>query len=244
MAAIDAHKRLGIEPVGAKRLGFDVADDGKDKCATVAVHGPLAYFSDEWKAGEHELLKSATRAWHQAREHGADVTYDSIGVGAGAGAKFNELNAAIVKPDRPVRHAGFNAGGAVSRPDAIYKRSHPPRANKDMFANAKAQEWWGVADRFRNTFNAVENGMVFAADDLIFIDSAMPNLPKLIDELCTPKRDFDNLGRVKVESKKDLAKPNRVGGPKASTNIADAFIMANAQQRRAMMISDDALRAA
>jgi hypothetical protein len=54
----------------------------------------------------------------------------------------------------------------------------------------------------------------------------MDHLQLLIDELCTPKRDFDNAGKVKVESKKDLAKPNRTGGAQPSPNLADAFVMA------------------
>ena len=59
MAAIGAHTTLGIEPAGDDRLGFDIADSGADKCALVAAHGPLATWSEEWKAGEHELLKSS-----------------------------------------------------------------------------------------------------------------------------------------------------------------------------------------
>jgi phage terminase large subunit len=244
MAAIDAHIALGIEPSGHKRIGFDVADSGADKNATVVAHGSLAFTSDLWKAGEHELLKSTTRVWTAAQEHGADVVFDSIGVGAMAGAKINELNQAQGVRGTPVRHIGFNAGGAVHKPDSIYARSHPPRTNKDFFANAKAQAWWLVADRFRNTFNAVQSGIAIDPADLIFISSDMPNLQQLIDELCTPKRDFDNAGKVKVESKKDLAKSNRPGGAVASPNLADAFIMAFVQSRRAMQISDEALRAA
>ena len=57
---------------------------------------------------------------------------------------------------------------------------------------------------------------------MIFIDSNMPYLNILIDELCSPLQDYDNNGRVKVESKKDLASRGI-----ASPNIADAFIMAN-----------------
>lgn len=244
MAAIDAHKALGIEPSGRKRIGFDVADSGNDKCATVRAHGPLALAAGQWKAGEHELLKSATRVWDEAREHGADITFDSIGVGAMTGAKINELNQASGARSSPVVHAGFNAGGAVDRPDAIYARSHPPRTNKDFFANLKAQAWWSVADRLRNTFNAVNNGMEFPPEEMIFIDGSIPYLAQLIDELCTPKRDFDNAGKVKVESKKDLAKANRVGGPQPSPNLADAFVMAFAPGRRVVRISPEALAAA
>jgi phage terminase large subunit len=229
MAAIDAHlpasddnpQRLGIEPTGSDRIGFDVADSGQDKCATIHAHGPLAVSSDEWKGKEDELLKSCTRVWTHAVEVRAEVTYDSIGVGASAGAKFNELNQG--KPYK-VQHIGFNAGGGVARPDALYGKTK--KTNKDMFANIKAQAWWSVAERLRNTFNAVRNGVKFDQSEMIFIDGGMANLTQLIDELAAPKRDFDNAGKVKVESKKDLAKATRKGGPVPSPNLADAFVMA------------------
>lgn len=224
MAAIDAHKALGIEPAGRRQIGFDVADSGLDKNALIHTHGPLATWADLWKAGEDELLRSATRAWTAAAEREAHLVYDSIGVGAGVGAKVNELNG----PRGTVGHTGFNAGGKVEKPEDFYTRAHPPKKNKDMFANAKAQQWWLVADRFRNTFNAVKKGAEFPQDEMIFLSSEMDHLQLLIDELCTPKRDFDNAGKVKVESKKDLAKTNRPGGAQPSPNLADAFVMANA----------------
>lgn len=222
MAAVDGHKALGINPTGASRIGFDVADSGADKNALVHARGPLATWSDLWKAREDELLKSATRARDAAADRDAELVYDSIGVGAGVGAKVNELNTGSYK----VPHLGFNAGGGVIRPDEIYTHSHPRKTNKDMFANAKAQAWWSVADRLRNTYNAVKNGADYDQSDMIFLSGDMPNLSLIIDELCMPKRDFDNAGKVKVESKKDLAKSTRKGGAQPSPNLADAFVMA------------------
>lgn len=217
LASIDAHTKLGLMPFGTRRLGFDIADAGEDSCATVEAYGSIATWADLWKAREDELLTSASRAWGQARERNAMLIYDAIGVGASAGAKFNELNEAN---RANVRHQKFFAGGAVVRPDAFYDEVSQIR-NKDYFANIKAQAWWLVADRLRNTFNAVKGGQKFDVDQMIFIDSAMPHLDQLIDELATPKRDFDLSGRIKVESKKDLAKRDI-----ASPNIADAFVMA------------------
>jgi phage terminase large subunit len=54
MAAIDAHKALGIEPTGRSQVGFDVADSGTDKCALIHAKGPLATWADLWKASEEE----------------------------------------------------------------------------------------------------------------------------------------------------------------------------------------------
>jgi len=127
-----------------------------------------------------------------------------------------------------VHHEGFNAGGAVWDPDSTYM---PGRTNKDMFSNIKAQTWWMVGDRFRNTYNAIQKGEKFEDDQLISIASDCPNLDKLIDELSTPRRDYDQNGRVKVESKKDLAK-REIPSP----NLADAFVMCFPPTARALDI--------
>ena len=232
MAAIDADKALGITPAGRKRLGFDVADSGLDQCASIYAHGFHVSWADLWKAGEDELLKSCTRVYHAARERDASITYDSIGVGASSGAKFSELNQASSER-RKISYSKFNAGGAVWRPEAMYSQG---TKNKDMFANIKAQAWWLVADRFRNTFNAVRKGEKFDEDELISLSSTTPHLDQLIDELATPLRDYDQNGRVKVESKKDLLK-REIPSP----NLADAFVMAFAPGHEVMKISQSAL---
>jgi phage terminase large subunit len=132
-----------------------------------------------------------------------------------------------------VRYAKFNAGGAIFKPEAYYTAQ---TKNKDMFANIKAQAWWLLADRFRNTFNAVTNGQTFAEDEVISLSSDLPFLELLIDELSTPQRDYDTNGKVKVESKKDLAK-REIPSP----NLADALVMIYAPGIVPMKISQDTL---
>jgi phage terminase large subunit len=217
-AAIDAHIKLGFEATGRKIIGFDVADSGDDKCANIFVHGSVALWADEWKGGEDKLLQSCTRTYDAAVSRDAAIRYDSIGVGASAGAKIDELNTAS---SRRVKYSKFNAGAAVANPESFYARDRMEKIkNKDFFANLKAQTWWCVADRFRNTYDAITNGTEYPDSELISIASDMPYLEKLKSELSTPKRDFDNNGKVKVESKKDLAKRD-VDSP----NIADSFVM-------------------
>ncbi len=244
-AAIDAHLKLGFEPAGRKVMGFDVADDGEDACALIYAHGSVALWCDEWRAREDELLKSCTRAFMAALERRAEIRYDSIGVGASAGAKFDELNQVRDKHLR-IRYEKFNAGAAVERPEEYYVSDRQGSIkNKDFFANLKAQAWWNVADRFRNTYNAINRGEKFKDDEMISIASDIPHLEKLKTELSTPKRDFDRNGRVKVESKQDLAKSTRPGGPVPSPNEADAFIMAFAPTTTSrLLISDAAIRMA
>jgi phage terminase large subunit len=216
-AAINAHIKLGFSIDGPDRIGFDVADDGDDRCANIHAKGSVALWGEEWKGREDELLKSCSRTYHNAEERNAHIYYDCIGVGAMAGAKFDEINQAN---STKLKYSKFNAGGAVENPDSYYSREGGKITNKDFFCNIKAQVWWSVADRFRNTYDAILNGTKYAPDQMISISSAMPQLEKLKDELSTPMRDFDQNGKVKVESKKDLAKRDV-----KSPNLADAFVM-------------------
>lgn len=223
---------------GDSVIGFDIADGSdnpdapNDKCANVHRKGCIATWCEEWKAGEDELVKSARRSHKAAQVRTASITYDSIGVGASAGAHFDGFNGEPATPRRII-YRKFNAGAQCWKPEGYYTADAQQRImNKDYFANAKAQAWWLVADRFRNTYDAIMNGTQYAAEDLISIDPDMPMLQKLAAELSTPKRDFDGLGRVKVESKKDLA-----DRAVASPNLADAFIMAYAPGNAPMQIN-------
>lgn len=218
LACIDAHEKLNIDNPSFTKIGFDVADDGADKNAVVLRTGFICTYIEEWKAEEHELLKSAQRVYNLATSNNrAHITYDSVGVGASMGAKFIELNNNIYDRNQHIKFNGFSAGDGVINPDDEYKHG---KTNKQMFSGIKSQAWWDVADRIKATYNAVQKGTPISADQIISIDSSLPQVEQLINELTTPKKDYDNFDRVKVESKKDLKK-RKVNSP----NIADAFIM-------------------
>ena len=212
-AAIDFHKIAendGLVLSGKKAVGYDVADSGADKNATVEVDGSIVIGCEEWQGGENELRKSSKRVKLTAQKLLSWVIYDSIGVGAGTGSNLQDMDY--------YDFSGFNAGGKVIKP----KRKYEGVVQKEFFSNLKTQAWWLAADRLRNTHDYVVNGNKnYKAEDLISIRSNIPHLQGLLTELCTPFRDFDKAGRVKVESKEDLL----ARGVK-SPNRADAFIMA------------------
>lgn len=227
-AAIDAHIKLKIPIAGNKRIGFDVADDGKDLNAQILSHGIVSLWGENWKGGEDRLMQSCKRVYNTALKHGAHVDYDSIGVGAMAGSKFAEINEERKEENLigQITYSKFVAGAKVVNPKGLYIDTPEEQVtNKDFFSNLKAQAWWLIADRFRNTYAALEYGEKFEDDELISISSDMPNLEALITQLCTPRRHFDKFGRVKVESKDELA-AREIDSP----NDADAFIMANGPQ--------------
>jgi phage terminase large subunit len=221
-AAVDAHIKLGFEPTGRRVIGFDIADDGGDANATVETYGNVVTNLDTWKGLEDELLKSCSRVYARAVELGADVVFDCIGVGAGAGPKFDELNESRRAEGQKfqVTHYAFHAGSSPENPDDVYlELPHQSITNRDFFENSKAQAWTHVATRLRKTYESVALGVKHDQDELISISSEIPYLDQLLEELATPRKDVSGRGKMKVESKEDLKKR----GIK-SPNLADAFI--------------------
>lgn len=234
-AAVDAHMLLGFEPIGEKRVGFDVADEGEDSNATTLRHGSVAIDVCEWNKGD--VIESSNKVNLYAEQNNADeIIYDSIGVGAGVKAQLGRI--------AKVNIQGFNAGGAVLMPESEYMAG---KKNKDMFSNIKAQAWWNVRDRFYKTWRCVEArkkdpncSIEYSLDELISLSSSISKLEYLKAELSRPWVDYDGNGRVKVESKKDMKKR---GIP--SPNMADSLIMAFAPLiRKPLRISDELLRLA
>jgi len=208
-AAVDADKVLGLDISGARTVGYDVADSGADKNACAIFDGAVCVNMDEWAAPEDELVQSAKRAWAHTAKKGR-LIYDSIGVGAQVGSTLKEQR---VKGG----YYKFNAGGAVMNPDREYA---PKIKNDEKFENLKAQAWQDVADRLRNTYNAVTKGMKYPDSELISIRGDLPKLEKLKTELATPRKRYSKRGLDMLETKDEMAKRGI-----ESPNLADAFIM-------------------
>lgn len=234
-AAVDAHLKIGFKPSGHKRVGFDVADEGEDSNATTLAHGSVVMDCQQWHKGD--VITSADRVKNYAEEiKASEIVYDSIGVGAGVKAHLKRVC--------KIPTTGFNAGESVFKPDAKYAEG---KTNKDMFSNIKAQAWWGVRDRFYNTWRVVKHLEAnpddrefvkqFSDDQLISLSSGIKQLEYLKAELSRPWVDYDNNGRVKVESKKDMKKR---GIP--SPNMADSLIMAFAPTHKPFHIPDEILQ--
>ena len=217
-ACIDAHIKLNIEPTGAKKIGFDIADDGTDTNAVIISHGILVYGLDEWKAKEDELLKSSKRAYLLAQKEKAIINYDCIGVGASAGSHFKEFNEKSEFKNK-IKYFKFDAGAKVQDSDKEYQTQVK---NKDYFLNLKSQAWWSVADRMKMTYNAITKNEPYDEELIISISSNIPKLDALREQLSIPKKVVNSNFKNQVEPKKELLKR---GVP--SPNLADAFIMSN-----------------
>ena len=209
-AAVDAHIKLGIDMSGPRNVGYDVADDGGDRCSATIFNGGIAEYIDSWKAAEDALEESALRAWGHAGN--GMFAYDCIGVGAGVGSTLKSKG-------HTKGYAKFHAGESPKFPDAEYANKIK---NKDKFENRKAQAWQSVADRFRNTYNAVTKGTEYPPDQLISISSMIPEIEALKTELATPYREKSGRDKDMVEKKSAIKKRLKT---EESPDLADSFIM-------------------
>lgn len=217
MAAIDAHVKLGWKPGGNWTAGLDVADGGVDRNGLVTREDLICRSADEW--GERDPGVTTRRTLVALRSMPRClVMYDSIGVGSSVKSEYNRLRDEKIARINDFKFVGWNAGAGVI--DPVYKvipDDENSISNEDMFYNLKAQAWWSVRTRFYKTWRAVNEGIHYPQDQLISLDSRMPLLYQLIDELAQPvaKQSTSNL-KMLIDKQPDGMK---------SPNLGDAFVM-------------------
>lgn len=222
-SAIDAHVKLGIEPTGDKFGAFDVADEGKDKCAWAGRHGVVLRHLKQWSGKDSDIFASTEKVFGLSDAEGYDnFRYDADGLGAGvdgATRVINERRAVKIKAEQ------FRGSGEVVDPDKQIKSifgtqpkgdKSPARLNKDYFQNAKAQAWWELRLRFMLTHRAVTEGASFDPDEIISLSSDLPELHALQAELSRPTWDTNSAGKIIIDKAPE---------GQASPNLADAVMI-------------------
>lgn len=215
-AAVDAHVKLGIVPSGSRRGAFDVADEGKDKNAFCGKYGILVERLEQWSGVGDDIFGSVQRVFGMCDEiEATSFLYDADGLGAGVRGDARIIGQARRDAGgREVNAEPFRGSAAVHDPEG---EMIPKRANKDFFANLKAQSWWALRMRFQKTYRAVVEGQAFVPDDLISLSSALPDLSALLGELSQPTYTINVAGKVIVDKAPDGTK---------SPNLADAIMIA------------------
>jgi catechol 2,3-dioxygenase-like lactoylglutathione lyase family enzyme len=225
-AAVDAHKKLGFEPSGARRGALDVADEGRDLNAFLSSHGVVIEDVEAWSGKGSDIYKTAERAFHLCDLNNlAGFDYDADGLGSGIRGDAREINAKR-KADhqRQIKVTQFRGSAAVADPDGEMIKG---RTNKDFFSNAKAQGWWSLRQRFQKTYRAVREGRQYPPDELISISGEMPskNRLMLINELSQPTYTTNAAGKIVVDKA-----PNATKSP----NCADTVMIRYAPAQEAV----------
>jgi len=204
-ACIDAHKALGFAPVGAKIVTHDPADVGMDAKTVAIRHGVVFTHMEEIEAANGN--DAFDYACGYAIKHGADVfAWDCDGMGAllrnQAATNFNGMKIQTVM---------FKGSEGVHYPEAICEATEhfgikESKTNKDVFKNKRAQNYVGIAERCRKTYEAVVHGKYHNPDDLISFSSDIPCLQKLRSELCRMPVKPNAGGTIELYSKADMKK--------------------------------------
>ncbi len=214
-AAIDAHRKLGIEVTGGRYAALDVGDQGADKNAFCGRRGILLERICSWSGKNSDIFATTVRCHALCDEGGYDSFYfDADGLGAGVlgdSRKISEERSMVGLPRIDVQ--AFRGSAAVHSP---LSEMIPGRKNQDYFANLKAQSWMSLRKRFEATNRALQ-GDAYESDDLISIDPDCGELTALVLELSQPTYSLTNAGKILVDKTPDGAR---------SPNLADAVMIA------------------
>ena len=231
-ACVDARRKLGhpAAPTGWRRVAFDPAGEGKNRCALAARHGTDLVNLASWSGAESRsnVFKSLGTAvglmdsWGFAR-HGVLVY-----VGDGMGASIGELLSEIVNPARTqkVRAEPYFGSAAVLEPESDWIGDG--RTNAERYANFKAQAWMYLRRRIERTHLAVTQGLKIDPDEVFSsITPGLPELDELFNELTQVRYALNGAGKIVIEKTPDgFTSPDR----------ADAALMAFAPMDQSLEV--------
>jgi phage terminase large subunit len=231
--SVGAVRKLGLNNTGAKRSAFDVADEGKDKCAWGYMAGVQLEYAESWSGKGGDTLDSTHRVYRLCDEHGVTMfDYDADGLGATVKSDsrvVSEARALMKPPAKVIQVRPFRGSAGVLRPEAKVPGS-PDRRNEDFFKNYKAQCWWTLRRRFAETVRALE-GKPYDPSYIISISDSpdFKERARLMVELSQPVWKWDSSGKMLVDKLAEGA---------ASPNLADMLMMCAGPRRGGLTMGD------
>lgn len=243
-AAIDLHKILEYPITGIRKVGFDVADEGKDLNACCGRYGILLESLYSWSGKNSDIAASVERVFSICdADNYNDVGYDADGLGAGVKGDARKINEQRKFKIEFIAHRG---SGEVTEPtkdpygDITGRKG---RTNEDYFENFKSQCWWSIRQRFHNAFKIksfinqnscrdyqeIEKALNVKIQDAISIDSQVKDCRNLIIELSQPTFSVTKAGKILINKKPDGSR---------SPNLADAAVIAFAPIKKLGSIID------
>jgi phage terminase large subunit len=217
-AAVDALPKLGLVPSGEIVAALDVADEGVDANAWGKRKGVEVLAIEEWGGKGSDIFATLEKAFGLCDEHGCHgMRYDADGLGAGARGDARVINERRAGQNlRVIGMTAFRGSGEVIEPDAATYQGGSAeqgiaRTNRDLFQNAKSQNWWYLREKFRKTWRWVVHGKACPPDEIVSLNSAEigPLLPKLVTELSQPTFSLNGAGKILIDKKPDgLKSPN------------------------------------
>lgn len=216
-ACVDAHKKLGFEPLGQEKVAYDPSDIGSDPEALAYMKGNVVL---EAMSSDCKSIDDATDwATDYANEIQADVfTWDCDGMGVGLKRQVSDAF-----KGKKVTFEEFKGSHGADNPlsvyNPVYGENGKPKTNKETFVNQRAQYYWMLRDRMFRTWQAVTKNKYISPDELISFSSNIKHMDVLKAEVCRIPRKFGS-GRYQILTKPEMKKLD-IDSP----NIADCVMM-------------------
>lgn len=218
-ACIDAHVRLGFEPIGLKIGSHDPSDLGADEKGFVYRHGSVVLDIQGKRTGD--INEGCDWACNLAIGHGVDVfTWDCDGMGVGLNRQVDQHF-----EGKRITATQFKGSEAVDFPGEIFDKAQnmpasQQKTNKQALKNKRAQYYYALRLRMHNTYQAI-NGKYKDPDELLSLSSDIKCLPQLRAELCRMPIKPNANGLFELYKKIELKTKYAFSSP----NLADALMM-------------------
>lgn len=216
-AAIDAHKKLGFKGSGAIIAAFDPSDEGNDPKGFAVRHGSVVLDVQENEEGDTN--DGCDWACDLAVEHKADhFIWDYDGLGSGLARQVNNYF-----NGRKVEIHMFRGGEEVENPTDKYNDG---KTNKETFRNKRAQMYWYLRDRFKNTYDAVVNGKYVDPEKMISLSSDIKYMDQLRAEVCRIpiKKNPNGLKQI---MRKDEMRAMDIPSPNMADSLMETMMTPN-----------------
>ena len=219
-AAVDAHKKLGFKPVGAKIVAHDPSDMGGDPKGLCLRHGSIILDVQERTHGD--VNDGCDWAVDYAIDNDADLfVWDCDGLGVSLRRQVTEAFRG-----KHINYEMFKGSEGVDRPDDIYLPDEmEPRikakTNKQTFRNKRAQYSWLLRDRYYNTYRAVEKNNYIDPELMISISSEIDCLDQLRSETCRIPKKANGNGLIQIMTKQEMLSKLGIKSP----NLFDSTFM-------------------
>lgn len=219
-AAIDAHLKLGIKPLGMKIASHDPSDTGPDAKGFCLRHGSVILDVQENHHGD--VNEGCDWAIDLAIQHQADVfVWDGDGMGV---SLRRQVDKALL--GKKMEFIMFKGSEGAENPNQPYEESignekGSARTNKETFKNRRAQYAWRLRDRFLKTYLAVEKKQYIDPDTLISISSSIDCIDQLRSEVCRIPQKPNPSGLIQIMTKDEMLRRYKIQSP----NLFDSMMM-------------------
>lgn len=218
-AAIDAHIKLGFKPLGIKVAAHDPSDLGPDDKSLVIRHGSV--ITDALTKSDGDVNDGMEWAIDLALENNVDLfVWDGHGMGAGLAKQAKDSF-----HGKHTTYQIYRSGDNPRNPKEIYgdgsKDLSKSKTNEETFYNRRAQDSWGLRDKFLNTYQAVTKGEYKNPEDMISISSSIKDINKLRTETCKIPRKHNGNGMIQIMPKPEMQRLYKIKSP----NLYDGLMM-------------------